>query len=197
MTWQEAIRVLEIPNPKNLQDVREAYNIQVKAWHPDRFEGDAKMQRIGTAKMKLINEAFKFLKENWDRRGYHQDLLEFPRAVEPVSHSKMGPRDLVTVLEHGTATAERTHIVVGAKRVREYLGDAVIIVTIPDHRSREIRLKVGEAITVEFGRSMKFEIRLLQVRQVYRSRRGLPFPLFYPAADLAVTRLATGDALSD
>jgi len=73
--------------------------------------------------------------------------------------------------------------------VHEYLGDATITVTFSDRRSRELKLKVGEAATVEFEKSARFEIRLLQVRQVYKSKRGMPFPLFYPAADLAVRRL--------
>lgn len=189
MTWQEAVKILELSNPKTLEEVREAYSIQVKAWHPDRFEGDAKMQRVGTAKMKLINEAFKFVKENWNHRDSFHGYYEFPKAAEPVRQKKTGPRDLVTVLEYGTAAAKNSGVVVGAKRIHEYLGDAVITITFPDHRSREIKIKVGEAATVEFGKSARFEIRLLQVRQVYKSRRGMPFPLFYPAADLAVTRL--------
>jgi curved DNA-binding protein CbpA len=189
MTWQEAVKILELSNPKTLEEVREAYSIQVKAWHPDRFEGDAKMQRIGTAKMKLINEAFKFVKENWDHRDSFHSSYEFPKAAEPIRQKKTGPRDLVTVLENGTAVAKNSGVVVGAKRIHEYLGDAVITITFPDHRSREIKIKVGEAAAVEFGKSVRFEIRLLQVRQVYKSRRGMSFPLFYPAADLAVTRI--------
>lgn len=196
MTWQEALRILDLSNPKTLEEVREAYGIQVKAWHPDRFEDDAKMQRIGTAKMKSINEAFKFVKDNWGRRGTFHIPYEFPGAPAGAqrANGKAGPKDLVTVLEHGTASAKKTKVLIGARRVHEYLGDAVITVTFPDHRSREVRLKVGEAATVEFARAFgsraaQFEIRLLQVRQVYKSRRGMPFPLFYPAADLAVTKI--------
>ena len=187
MTWQESVRILELYNPKSLEEVREAYNIQVKAWHPDRFEGDAKMQRVGTGKMKLINEAFKFIKDNWGRRG--SMAFEFPKAAVPVVKSKTGPRDIVTVVENGISIAKKAGISLTAKRVHEYLGDATIIAVFHDHRNREVRLKVGEAVTIEFGKSARFEIRLLQVRQVYKSKRGLPLPLFYPAADLAVTRL--------
>ena len=189
MTWQEAYRILELSNPKTLEEVREAFSIQVKAWHPDRFEGDAKMQRIGTAKMKLINEAFTFVKNNWDQRTAFTVLYEFPKAAEPASHAKTGPRDIVTVLEKSTSRAKQNRIIIGAKRVHEYLGDATLTVTFSDHRTREVKLKVGEAATVEFGRSARFEIRLLQVRQVYKSKRGMPFPLFYSAADLTVTQL--------
>ncbi len=190
MTWQEASRILELAAPKTLEEVREAYSIQVKAWHPDRFEGDPKMQRIGTAKMKLINEAFKFIKDHWSQRSAMGVPYEFPRAAAPAGRRKTGPRDIVTVLENGTSTAKRNKVVVGARRVHEYLGDATITVTFSDHRTREAKLKVGEAATIEFGRGVRFEVRLLQVRQVYKSKRGMPFPLFYSAADLAVTRLS-------
>ena len=189
MTWQEAYRILELSNPKTLEEVREAFSIQVKAWHPDRFEGDAKMQRIGTAKMKLINEAFSYVKKNWAERIASTVTYEFPKADEPVNYVKTGPRDIITVLEKESSKAKRNKLTIGAKRVHEYLGDATLTVTYSDHRSREVKLKVGESVTVEFGRASRFEIRLLQVRQVYKSKRGMPFPLFYSAADLAVTRL--------
>jgi hypothetical protein len=189
MTWQEACRILELANPRTLEEVREAFSVQVKAWHPDRFEGDAKMQRIGTAKMKLINEAFRHIKDNWSGRGSFHAPFEYPRAAEPAGRRKTGPRDIVTVLENATSTARKNKVLLGAKRVHEYLGDATIIVTYSDHRSRELKLKVGEGATVEFGKSARFEIRLLQVRQVFKSKRGMPFPLFYSAADLAVTRV--------
>jgi len=187
MNWQEAYRILELSNPNTLEEVREAFGIQAKAWHPDRFEGDAKMQRVGTSKMKAINEAFKFIKENWSQHS--AALFEFPKAAEPSVKNKMGPRDIITVVEHSNSTAKKSGVLINAKRIHEYLGDATIIVSLQDHRNREVRLKVGEATTVEFGKSTRFEIRLLQVRQVYKSKRGLPFPLFHPAADLAVTRL--------
>lgn len=189
MTFQEAYRILELSDPKTLEEVREAFGIQVKAWHPDRFEGDAKMQRIGTAKMKLINEAFKFIKDNWSRRGAVHIPYEFQRTAEPIARRRTGPRDIVTVLENGSSTAKRNKVVIRARRVHEYLGDAVITVTFSDHRTREVKLKVGEAATVEFGKSAQFEVRLLQVRQVFKSKRGMLFPLFYSAADLIVERL--------
>jgi hypothetical protein len=189
MNWLDANRILELSNPKTLEEVREAYSVQVKAWHPDRFEGDAKMQRIGTAKMKAINEAFKFIKDNWSERGSME--FEFPKAAESPIKRKTGPRDIITVVEKALSLAKKAGISLTGKRIHEYLGDATIIVTFHDHRSREIKLKVGEAATIEFGKSARFEIRLLQVRQVYKSKRGLPLPLFYPAADVAVTRLET------
>ena len=88
-------------------------------------------------------------------------------------------------------TAKRNNVIISAKRVHEYLGDATIALTLIDRRNREVKLKVGEAATVEFGKELRLEVRLLQVRQVYKSKRGMPFPLVYSAADLMVTRLKT------
>ena len=189
MTWQEACRILELTIPNTLEEVREAFSIQVKAWHPDRFEGDSKMQRIGTSKMKLINEAFGYIKEHWEERGLPNQPYEFPGTAEFPVTRKLGPRDIVTVVENSNVNAKKNGIVVGARRVHEYLGDAIITVTRPDHRSRELKLKVGQASVVEFGRAERFEVRLLQVRQVFKSKRGLPFPLFYSAADVSITKL--------
>jgi hypothetical protein len=189
MNWPEALRILELSYPKSLEEVREAYSVQAKAWHPDRFEGDPKMQRIGTTKMKLINEAFKFIKENWDHWGVHYDVTESTQVQLNTGRRKIRSHELVTILEHGTTHTKKANLIVGARKVHEYLGDAVITVTLPDHRSREIKIKVGEIATVEFGKSTRFEICLLQVRQVFKSRRGFPFPLFYPAVDLSISKL--------
>ena len=56
MTWQDAYRILELSNPKTIEEVREAYSIQVKAWHPDR-RGEA-----GEEKMAEINVAYELLR---------------------------------------------------------------------------------------------------------------------------------------
>ncbi|MCL4539330.1 MAG: J domain-containing protein [Bacteroidetes bacterium] len=196
MTWQEAYRILELSTPKTLEEVREAYSIQVKAWHPDRFEGDSKMHRVGTAKMKLVNEAFKFVKDNWSKRAPGQASSEFESPTESANHGstvagkrKTGLRDILTVLDNGTSEARKNKVVVAAKRVHEYLGDATVTVSYPGHRQREVRLKVGESATLEFSQSILFEIRLLQIRKVYKVRRGMLLPQALLAIDMVVTKM--------
>ncbi len=196
MTWQEAYRILELSTPKTLEEVREAYSIQVKAWHPDRFEGDSKMHRVGTAKMKLVNEAFKFVKDNWNNHVPRQVSSEFESPTESANRGstvfvkrKTGVRDILTVLDDGTSEARKNKVVVAAKRVHEYLGDATVTVSYPGHRQREVRLKVGDTVTLEFSQSILFEIRLLQVRKVYKVRRGMPLPQAHLAIDMVVTKM--------
>ena len=42
-------------------EVKTAYRLYVKAWHPDRFPGDEKSKRAAQEKLKTINSAYDFL----------------------------------------------------------------------------------------------------------------------------------------
>ena len=42
-------------------EVKTAYRLYVKAWHPDRFPGDDKSKRAAQEKLKTINSAYEFL----------------------------------------------------------------------------------------------------------------------------------------
>ncbi|MGD0938628.1 MAG: J domain-containing protein [Terracidiphilus sp.] len=50
-------------------EVRKAYRLLVKVWHPDRFQGDEKLKEAAEAKLKEINSAFEFLTSTTDERG--------------------------------------------------------------------------------------------------------------------------------
>src|ERR1035438_2397032 len=42
-------------------EVKTAYRLYVKAWHPDRFPGDEKSRSAAQEKLKTINSAYDFL----------------------------------------------------------------------------------------------------------------------------------------
>ncbi len=61
ITIQRCYDLLELPAGASLADVKNAYRIMTKVWHPDRFASDVEMHQKAEEKLKLINAAFKIL----------------------------------------------------------------------------------------------------------------------------------------
>jgi hypothetical protein len=65
-----ALRVLELAPGATEKEIKDAYRIRVKVWHPDRFQGDDSIRQIAEAKLKEINAAYILLtshsaEESW------------------------------------------------------------------------------------------------------------------------------------
>lgn len=58
---------LELKSCESSAELKTAYYIQAKKWHPDKYSGDAPMIVIATEKMKCINIAFEHLSELFDK----------------------------------------------------------------------------------------------------------------------------------
>ncbi len=56
-----ALHVLELAQDATSAEIRDAYHILVKVWHPDRFQGDRALMEAAEAKLKEINSAYRFL----------------------------------------------------------------------------------------------------------------------------------------
>lgn len=50
-------------------EVKTAYRLYVKAWHPDRFPGDEKSKTAAQEKLKAINSAYDFLNSPFSKKG--------------------------------------------------------------------------------------------------------------------------------
>jgi hypothetical protein len=59
-----ALQVLELTPSATPSDVRAAYHMLVKVWHPDRFQSDAGLKQAANEKLKAINSAYLFLTSN-------------------------------------------------------------------------------------------------------------------------------------
>jgi hypothetical protein len=57
----KAFRVLGLETDATTQEIKAAYYVLVKVWHPDRFEGDTALKQAAEAKLKEINSAYMFL----------------------------------------------------------------------------------------------------------------------------------------
>jgi hypothetical protein len=57
-------------------EIRRAYRVLVKVWHPDRFQGDQKLNEAAETKLKDINSAFEFLTSTTWERGSGQPFAQ-------------------------------------------------------------------------------------------------------------------------
>jgi len=55
---ENCYRILELPPGASIDDVKQAYRVLAKVWHPDRFAGDPSMSSIAEEKLKQINYAY-------------------------------------------------------------------------------------------------------------------------------------------
>ena len=56
-----ALQVLGLSRGATLNEVKAAYRVLVKVWHPDRFQGDEKLAQTAEIKLMAINTAFSYL----------------------------------------------------------------------------------------------------------------------------------------
>jgi hypothetical protein len=56
-----ALETLDLDSGASEKQIRDAYRVLVKVWHPDRFEGDAKLKQAAEDKLKQLNSAYIFL----------------------------------------------------------------------------------------------------------------------------------------
>jgi preprotein translocase subunit Sec63 len=80
----EAFRILELDEDASFTEVKQAYRLLVKVWHPDRFTEDIDLQKAAEAKLKEVNLAYELLKSIealWNRavelaEGKNKDLTQ-------------------------------------------------------------------------------------------------------------------------
>ena len=58
---QRCYDLLELPVGSSYEEVKNAYRMMTKVWHPDRFAADTELRHKAEEKLKLINVAFQIL----------------------------------------------------------------------------------------------------------------------------------------
>lgn len=82
------------------KQVKDAYHILVKVWHPDRFQGDDRMREAAEAKLKEINSAFEFLRSSASKRPSRRQAKpeqstsasSRPQPAEPTNSENWRPK---------------------------------------------------------------------------------------------------------
>ena len=59
-----ALRVLELDSQATKSEIKAAYRMLVKVWHPDRFHGDESLRWSAEQKLRNVNLAYKILTES-------------------------------------------------------------------------------------------------------------------------------------
>jgi curved DNA-binding protein CbpA len=72
--------VLEVPESASPGEIREAYLLLVRVWHPDHHQSSPKTRDKATEKIKIVNAAYKTLIDT-DKRAEYDRKLKFQRAA--------------------------------------------------------------------------------------------------------------------
>lgn len=64
-----ALHALDLEMNASEAEIRRAYHLLVKVWHPDRFQNDPKLKDSAGEKLQQINSAFEFLTSTSTERG--------------------------------------------------------------------------------------------------------------------------------
>lgn len=87
MTFEQALRTLELPSGASWTQVREAYRDLLMVWHPDRFTAQSHVRERATAKTQDIITAYTFLKTHYPESGVESAAYCKKTTSQPESSS--------------------------------------------------------------------------------------------------------------
>ncbi len=90
-----ALSALDLGMDSTEAEIRKAYRLLVKVWHPDRFQEDVKLKASADAKLQEVNAAFEFLTSTTDERGPWRPPPR-PAEDEPCSPAPTAATDSAT-----------------------------------------------------------------------------------------------------
>jgi curved DNA-binding protein CbpA len=73
-------------------EIKDAYRLLAKVWHPDRFEGDEHLKLKAEEKLKEINSAYQLLTTTADERGYASSSRPASRPDANQRSTATGPK---------------------------------------------------------------------------------------------------------
>lgn len=97
MSIGRCLEILELQSAESLDEVKRAYKVLVKVWHPDRFSHDPHLKRKAEDKIQKINAAYEELKCFFNDKCYKVDPKsigggeldpEFPWQLNKDNHPK-------------------------------------------------------------------------------------------------------------
>lgn len=85
--FNEHYRVLDLAPGASWNELRAAYRTKVRAWHPDRFQGDAAAKQLAEDRTKSINLAYKQLAKYFRAHGT-LPVDSRPAPIDPPRHTQ-------------------------------------------------------------------------------------------------------------
>jgi len=83
-------KILDVTPDTPWEDIKRAYHDMMKVWHPDRFAGDPRLQKIVEEKTKELTHAFKKIEEDYHSIKFYNDPLD--EAEEASIKTKTKPQ---------------------------------------------------------------------------------------------------------
>ena len=80
-------KVLKITGSYNEESLKKAFYSAVKANHPDKFKNPIN-KKLATEKMKIINEAYEYLKKNIDNQPSGEEFNDYSNETKQNNYSK-------------------------------------------------------------------------------------------------------------
>jgi len=73
---QKYYKILDVTPDTPWDDIKRAYHDMMKVWHPDRFAGDPRLQKIVEEKTKELTHAFQKIEEDYHSIKFYYDPLD-------------------------------------------------------------------------------------------------------------------------
>ncbi len=98
----ECYKILDLTPGASDEEIKRAYRILVRVWHPDRLGNDLALQKHGQEKLKQINSAYKNLCLRERNQTAHQRPPETsPVKTTPFESSSSAPPSSNPKTDHG------------------------------------------------------------------------------------------------
>jgi tetratricopeptide (TPR) repeat protein len=97
---QKYYKTLDVTPDTPWEDIKRAYHDLMKVWHPDRFAGDPRLQKIVEEKTKELTHAFQKIEEDYHSIKFYHDPLDEeappkakakPQTEPPAEREKQKP----------------------------------------------------------------------------------------------------------
>ncbi|MCX5855639.1 MAG: DnaJ domain-containing protein [Deltaproteobacteria bacterium] len=81
-------KILDVTPDTPWEEIKRAYHDMIKVWHPDRFAGDPRLQKIVEEKTKELTHAFQKIEEDYHSIKFYFDPIDEAKEASIKTRSK-------------------------------------------------------------------------------------------------------------
>ena len=90
---QKYYKILEVTPDTPWDDIKRSYRDLMKVWHPDRFAGDKRLQKIVEEKTKELTYAYKKVEEDYHSIKFSTEPQFEDEPIKAAGETKPKPQD--------------------------------------------------------------------------------------------------------
>ncbi len=109
MSTDEALALLDLRGIPTLQEIRAARKLQLKVWHPDRFQNDPAVHAEAERRTKNINEAYETLERSFGPNGFRPSVSGTSQPEQPSTNHGRPPGQRTTPPRPETPPTQTHH----------------------------------------------------------------------------------------